>query len=114
VSDRDVVENQIKTLCTPLKVLADEPRDHLSLSDELGRVELGDCPLENFVHDGRQNTLVVICPEFAVDCSEGRCFWSREHSASYVDHLKICSTQGSVRVPPGLNRVEEKTNPWFL
>ena len=39
----------------------------LSLLDQLAGVKLGDNALQNFIHDGWQNALVIVLSEFPVD-----------------------------------------------
>lgn len=59
----DVLQSDIELLGPLEQVLADSVTDGLTLCDELGGIELRDNRLQNFVSDGRKDTLVVILTE---------------------------------------------------
>jgi hypothetical protein len=62
---------------------------HLSLRDELGRVELGDDALQDFVADGWEDPLIIVQTQALV--YPGKLFdvWSGKHSKSDRDHLQV-------------------------
>lgn len=61
----------------------------VTLSDELGGVELGDDGLEDLVDNGRENPLIVIHPKGAEDFWELVHLWPGEHTERDVHHLQI-------------------------
>lgn len=63
MGDRDVLEGDVEFGGAAGEVRADAVGDGLTLSDELGGVELGDDGLEDFVADGGENTLIIVCSE---------------------------------------------------
>lgn len=87
MGDRDIVQDEVKPQRSLGKVISDQPRDHLSLRDQLARVELGYYGFEDFVHDGREDAFVVVLSEFSVDGWEGLNGGSGENSTADVDHL---------------------------
>ena len=66
VGDRDIVKDQVEAPSPTHQVFANQTRYHLTLSDDLTGVELGNYTLEDLVDDGRKYTLVVVCSELAV------------------------------------------------
>jgi hypothetical protein len=67
VRQRDVVEQDIEPCGADGQVFANESSDALSLGDELRGIELGDDGFEDFVDNGRKDTLVVVGAKSAVD-----------------------------------------------
>jgi hypothetical protein len=59
------------------------------LSDKLGSVELSNNGLEDFVHNGRKNTLVIVLAKGTVNSGELVNAGLGKHTASNVDHLEI-------------------------
>jgi hypothetical protein len=57
--DGNVLQDNVEFPSSLQKVLPDPSRDDLSLSNQLGRIELRYSGLEDFVSDGWQNTLIV-------------------------------------------------------
>lgn len=85
VRDGNIVQNEIEPSCTLHQVVTNKSRDldgrcqpHveierrekrsyvLSLGDQLTGVELRDDTLQDFIHDRRQYSLVVVGAEFSV------------------------------------------------
>lgn len=66
VRDGDVVQDEIEPTGPAHEVFTDETRDHFSLGDELGCVELGHDGFEDFVYDRREDAFVVVGAEFTV------------------------------------------------
>lgn len=63
VGDGHVLEGNVELGGAAGEVAADAVGDGLALGDELGGVELGDDGLEDFVADGGEDSLVVVCAE---------------------------------------------------
>lgn len=63
MGDGDVLEGNVELGGAAGEVVLDALRDGLALSDELGGVELGDDGLEDFVSDGGEDSLIVVCAE---------------------------------------------------
>ena len=61
--DRDIFQGNVKFLSTLEEVGADAVADCLTLCDQLCSIELGDDRFEDFVSNGRQDSLVVILTE---------------------------------------------------
>lgn len=61
--DRDVLQCNVEFLGALEEFAADAVRYLLTLCDQLGRVELRDDRLENFIADGGEDTLVVVLAE---------------------------------------------------
>lgn len=59
--DGNVLESDVEFLGALEQLGAYAVRDSLTLGDELGSVELGDDGLQDFVANGGENTLVVVC-----------------------------------------------------
>jgi hypothetical protein len=59
-SQGDIVEHDVEPRCSPNQVVADQPRDILTLCDELTGIELRHHALQNLVHNRRQHPLVVV------------------------------------------------------
>lgn len=59
--DGDVLKGDVELRRTAHQVGADAVRDGLSLCDKLRGVELGDDGLEDFISDGGEDTLVIVC-----------------------------------------------------
>ena len=58
--DRDIFEGDIEFLSPLKEISSDTVADGLTLSDELGGVELGYDGFENFIANGWEDTLIVI------------------------------------------------------
>lgn len=113
----DVLQSDIELLGPLEQVLADSVTDGLTLCDELGGIELRDNRLQNFVSDGRKDTLVVILTEilrsisitlqniaeylYLVNLGQLRDFWSMQDSQSQANHLHVL-TSGRSRDVSGL------------
>ena len=65
-SDGYVIQEDVEPCSTLDEVFPDHPTDILTLCDQLAGVELGDDTLEDFVDNGWQYTLVVICAQGSV------------------------------------------------
>lgn len=63
MGDGHILKSNIELGGTAGEVGADSLGDGFTLSDELGGVKLSDDSFEDFVTDGRQNTLIVIGTE---------------------------------------------------
>lgn len=63
MGDGHVLEGNVELGGAAGEVAADAVGDGLALGDELGGVELGDDGLEDFVADGGEDSLVVVCAE---------------------------------------------------
>lgn len=68
VGDGDVLKGNVELAGALHEVGPDAVGDGLTLGDELGGVELGDDRLEDFVTDGGEDTLIVICAEVLWSC----------------------------------------------
>lgn len=60
VCNRDVLEGDVELSGTLHQVGTDTVGDSFTLRDQLGGVELGHDGLEDFVSDGREDTLIII------------------------------------------------------
>jgi hypothetical protein len=89
VSNGNIIKDNVEAESTANKVLTDEARHSLTLSDKLRGVELSNNRFENFINDGRKDTLVIVLTKGAID--GGKLVYSRlrKHTAGNVDHLKI-------------------------
>merc|ERR1711939_772900 len=67
VSDRHIIEIDEEVGSTLPKTVLNHAAHQLSLCDELRSVEAGHDALEDFIHDGRQNSLIVISAELLVN-----------------------------------------------
>jgi hypothetical protein len=63
VSNGDILEGNVEFSSTAGEIALDALGDGFTLGDELGGVELGDNGLEDFVTDGGEDSLVVVCTE---------------------------------------------------
>jgi hypothetical protein len=68
VGDGNVFEGDVELLGTLEEIGADAVADGFTLGDEFCGVELGDDGFEDFVANGREDTLVVVLPKVLVDC----------------------------------------------
>jgi hypothetical protein len=68
VCDGDVLEGDVKFLCTLEEIGADSVADRFTLCDEFCGIELRYDGFEDFVSDGGENTLVVVLAEILFNC----------------------------------------------
>jgi hypothetical protein len=70
-------------------LVSDEAGDEGSLSDQLTCIELRDDTLEDFVDDGGEDSFIVVLSEGSINCRQFIDTGTREHTASYIDHLQV-------------------------
>ena len=63
MGNRDVLERDVKLGGALQEVGTNSSRDSFSLSDELGSIELSNYGLEDFITDGRKDTLIIVKPK---------------------------------------------------
>jgi hypothetical protein len=63
VCDGDILESDVELLSALEQVGTDSVADSLTLCDQFCGIELGDDRLEDFVSDGREDTLIVVLAE---------------------------------------------------
>ena len=107
-------EVQKKRIFFPLCNVPDQTADFLTLGNELGSVEAGNFGLEDFVHDGGQDTVIHVCAEVSVDGWELVNLGTAEHTQGDVDHLQVlCSGEGSDALRLCANVVDDGAlQPW--
>ena len=86
---RDIVKHDVEPRCSPRQVFPDQSSDHLSLRNQLAGVELRCDALENFVDDGGEHPLIVVCAQCTVYLGQSLDSWTRENTAGDVDHLQV-------------------------
>lgn len=91
-SKRDVVQHDVKPRCASHQVIPNQPRDILTLCDELTGVELCDDALQHLVHDAGKHALVVVGSKSSVDLREGVYPWTGQDTAGDINHLQILRT----------------------
>ena len=64
--DGDVFQCNVKFLGTLEEVCSDSVADCLTLSDQFRGIELGNDRFEDFVSDGREDSLIVVLTEILV------------------------------------------------
>lgn len=67
-----------------------------SLCDQLGGIELGHHALKHLIDDRRKHTFIIVLPQLLVHDRQLGGNGSRQHTKSYVYHLKICDGQSRV------------------
>jgi hypothetical protein len=93
--ERHIIKQDVESRRPLHQVLSDKPTNILTLRNQLTGIELRYHALEDFVHNGRQHTLVVVGAESAVDLGESVDGRAGENTASDVDHLQVfCTGQG--------------------
>lgn len=73
---------------------ADALRDGLTLGDEFGSIELGHNRFQDFVSDGREDTLVVVLAELLVNLGQVLHLGAVQHTQGQADHLQILGAGG--------------------
>jgi hypothetical protein len=63
VCNGNILQSDVELLGSLEQVGTDSVADSFTLCDQLGGVELGDDSFEDFVSDGREDTLIVILAE---------------------------------------------------
>lgn len=103
-SQGDVVQHYVEPRSSPDQVVSYQPTDVLSLRNKLAGVELRDNTLEDLIDDRRQNALIVIRAEGAIDLGKGVDPRPRQHTASDVHHLQVlCAGERSYIAGFGAN-----------
>lgn len=75
-SKGDIVEDDVKSCSSLREVLSDKASDILTLGDQLAGIKLSHYAFQNLVHDGWQNSFVIIRSESPVNLWEGLNSWS--------------------------------------
>lgn len=110
MGDRDIVKNEVEsqgTLCQILPhktwYLYSHKKEYtrpsemtymFTLGDKLTSIELRNYTFQNLVHDGRQNSFIVILAQFAENRRETLDRRSREYTTCDIDHLQIWRRKG--------------------
>ena len=89
----DVVQDDVEIPGPLDQLLPDQHADLGSLGDELRGVELGHDGLEHLVADGRENPLVVVLAQPAVQGGQLGLLRPVEHTKPYVDHLQVLAAR---------------------
>lgn len=87
--ERNIIQHDVKPRSSSGQVFPHQPSHILTLRDQLAGVELRDHALQHFVHNRREDPLVVVGAEGTVDLRERFDARTGEDTAGDVDHLQV-------------------------